>query len=457
MPATTVVMPKMGYDMIQGKIVHWLKREGDQVQKGEPIAEIETEKVNIQIEAFASGTLLKLLVQEGDTVPVGQPIAEIGQPGEKPSEVPPSEILPQHEVGAGEGAEAAPVEVTGEAPAMEAAPARPAPETPEEERVKVSPVARRLAEEQGVELNQVPGTGPGGRITKEDVERFLTEAARRRREPEKAAPTRPAAAAERPAPPPERPTAPAQPTAAAPAPAEAAPVVPPEGVPVRTVQLSRMGQAIARHMAESKRSIPHFYTTVEIDMERVATLREELNQAMAEEERLSFNDFIMKATAMALTKFPLLNSYYTEGQRNLYQQINLGMAIAVEDGLIAPVIRECDRKPLFQIARESRELVARTRKGTLRQEDYTGGTFTVTNMGMLGVEEFAAIINPPQAAILAVGTVALRPVVLEGVLTVSNTVKATLSADHRVVNGADAARYLGELRRLLESPARLLL
>jgi pyruvate dehydrogenase E2 component (dihydrolipoamide acetyltransferase) len=234
-------------------------------------------------------------------------------------------------------------------------------------------------------------------------------------------------------------------------------VVPPEEVPVQTKELSRMGQAIARHMAESKRTIPHFYTTVEIDMARVASLREELNQSMAEDRRLSFNDFVMKAAAMALTKFPRLNAYYTEGHINLYQQINLGMAIALEDGLIAPVIRECDRKSLFEIARESKELVARTRSGTLRQEDYSGGTFTVTNMGMLGVEEFAAIIVPGQAAILAVGTVAPRPIVRGGFLEASDTMKATLSADHRVANGADAARYLAELKRLLESPAQLLI
>lgn len=437
MPATTVVMPKMGYDMTQGKIVRWLKHEGDRVEKGEPIAEIETEKVNIQIEAFASGVLQKILVPEGETVPVGQPIAQIGEPGEKPTEAPPSEILPQQEVGAGEGAEAPPTEVTGREPEIMAQPEE-APAAAEEERIKASPMARRLAEEQGVELSQVPGSGPGGRITKEDVERFLTEAARRRQAP--AAP----AAVERPAPP-------------RPAPAAPPPAAPPEGVPVQAKELSRMGQAIARHMADSKRTIPHFYTTVEIDMSRVATLREELNQTRAEEERISFNDFVMKAAAMALTKFSMLNCYYTEGRRNLYQQINLGMAIALEDGLIAPVIRECDRKSLFQIAKESKELVARTREGTLRQEDYTGGTFTVTNMGMLGVEEFAAIIVPTQAAILAVGTVAPRPVVRNGFLEVANTLRATLSADHRVANGADAAHFLGELRRLLESPTQLLL
>lgn len=449
MPATTVVMPKMGYDMTQGRIVHWLKHEGDRVQKGEAIAEIETEKVNIQIEAFASGILQKIVVPEGETVPVGQPIAQVGEPGEKPTEAPPAEILPGQEVGAGEGGEAPPTPVSARGPRMEEV--APAP-SEEEERIKVSPIARRLAQEQGVELSQVPGSGPGGRITKEDVERFLTEAARRQKAPEKAAPPTPTAA-ERPAPPPERPA----PAVVAPAaPAEAA-VTPPEGVPIKAEELSRMGQAIARHMADSKRSIPHFYTTVEIDMDRVVALREELNQALPEEERISFNDFVMKATAMALTKFPRLNGYYSEGKRYLYQQINLGMAVAIEDGLIAPVIQGCDGKSIFEIARESRELVGRTRKGTLRQEDYSGGTFTVTNMGMLGVEEFGAIINPPQAAILAVGTVAPRPVVRDGLLAVAHTMRATLSADHRLVNGADAARYLGELRQWLESPARLLL
>lgn len=449
MPATTVVMPKMGYDMTQGRIVHWLKHEGDRVQKGEAIAEIETEKVNIQIEAFASGILQKILMQEDETVPVGQPIAQIGEPGEEPTEATPAEILPTQEAGGGEGGEAPPEPVSAAGPRMEEA--APAPTT-EEERIKASPIARRLAQEQGIELSQVEGSGPGGRITKEDVERFLTEAVRRQKAPEKAAPPTPPAA-ERPAPPPERPA----PAVVAPAaPAEAA-VTPPEGVPIKAEELSRMGQAIARHMADSKRSIPHFYTTVEIDMDRVVALREELNQALPEEERISFNDFVMKATAMALTKFPRLNGYYSEGKRYLYQQINLGMAVAVEDGLIAPVIQGCDGKSIFEIARESRELVGRTRKGTLRQEDYSGGTFTVTNMGMLGVEEFGAIINPPQAAILAVGTVAPRPVVRDGLLAVAHTMRATLSADHRLVNGADAARYLGELRQWLESPARLLL
>lgn len=452
MPATTLVMPKMGYDMVEGKIFRWLKREGDRVTRGEAIAEIETEKVNIQIESFASGTLQKILVPEGQTVPVGQPIAVVGEPGEKPEEVPPSEMLPAAEVGAGEGAEAPPIEVIGKAPGMGPPPAA-APPPAEEERVKASPVARRLAEEQGVELSRIQGTGPGGRITKEDVERFMSEAARRQMAPEKAAPP---PAAEKPAPPPaaERPVPP-RPAAPA-APPETAPPMP-GAPPVQTRELSRMGQAVARVMSESKRTIPHFYVTMEVDMSRVVDLREELNQGVPQEERISFNDFVMKATALALARYPRLNASYRDGKVDVYQQVNLAMAIALEDGLIAPVIRECDRKPLLQIARESRELADRTRKGTLRQEDYSGGTFTVSNMGMLGVEEFAAIINPPQAGILAVGAVAPRPVVREGALAIAHTMKVTVSFDHRVANGADAARFLGELKRLLESPARLLL
>ena len=422
MTATTVVMPKMGYDMTQGKIVRWLKHEGDRVEKGDAIAEIETDKVNIQIESFASGNLQKIIVHEGESVPVGQPIAQIGEPGEEPpaaQPVQPNEQPQRQETGAGEGAEAPALGVTGVAPEIQAAPKTP-PSAGEEERAKASPIARRLAEEHGIELGSVSGSGPGGRITKEDVEKYLAEAA-------------------------------SQPTPAAPA------VAPPEGVPVETQELSRMGQAIARHMALSKSTIPHFYTTVEIDMSMVATLREELNQTLSSEERFSYNDFIMKATAVALTQFPKLNSFYTEGKRNIFKQVNIGMAIALEDGLIAPVIRECDQKSLFKIAQESRDLAARTRQGTLRQADYSGGTFTVTNMGMLGVEEFSAIINPPQAAILAVGTVAPRPAVRDNSLVVAKTMKATLSADHRVVNGADAARFLGELKVLLENSARLLL
>ncbi len=480
MAATNVLMPQMGYDMTQGKILRWIKHEGDQVQKGEVIAEIETDKVNIEIEAFASGTLLKILVPEGETVPVGQPIAAIGQPGESiEAATPPAQELPKQEQGAGEGAEAPPtgVETRGPGsevrgltqderehpPAVEPQPAeaRGTAEEEEEERVKVSPVARRFAQEQGVPLTDVQGTGPGGRITKEDVERFLTEAAGRQRSGERGAPQAPSP--DHQAVPKETPPQqPAQVERAVAQPAQVgappqAGMPPVEGVPAETHEVSRMGQAIARRMTLSKQTVPHFYATIEMDMTHAAGLREELNRTLSDEMKISFNDFVMKASAVALTRFPMLNSSFQDNRVTVYKQVNLAMAVALEQGLITPVIRECDRKPLAQISRESKELMARVRDGKLRQEEYEGGTFTVSNMGMFGVEDFAAIINPPQAAILAVGAIAPRPVVKDGRLAVATTMKATISVDHRAANGADGARYLQYLKELLEDPIRLLL
>lgn len=454
MAATNVLMPQMGYDMTQGKILRWIKHEGDQVQKGEVIAEIETDKVNIEIEAFASGTLLKILVPEGETVPVGQSIAAIGQPGESiEAATPPAEELPKQEQGA-------------QPPAMEPRPTEArgtAEEEEEEERVKVSPVARRFAQEQGVPLTDVQGTGPGGRITREDVERFLTEAAGRQRGGERAvaaqapSPDRQGMPKEAPA---EQPAPVERAAAAQPATAGAPPqagLPPMEGIPAETREVSRMGQAIARRMTLSKQTVPHFYATIEIDMTHAASLREELNRTLSDEMKISFNDFVMKASAVALTRFPMLNSSFQDNRVTVYKQVNVAMAVALEQGLITPVIRECDRKPLAQISRESKELMARVRDGKLRQEEYEGGTFTVSNMGMFGVEDFAAIINPPQAAILAVGAIAPRPVVKDGQLAAAATMKATISVDHRAANGADGARYLQYLKELLEDPIRLLL
>lgn len=465
MPATNVLMPQMGYDMTQGKILRWIKHEGDQVQKGEAIAEIETDKVNIEIEAFTSGTLLKILAPEGETVPVGQAIAAIGQPGEAIEvPAPAAEVLPKQEQGSGDGAEAPPAgaqlldsgsEAKGLAtgqnvhpPTVEthAAEAAGATEEEGEERVKVSPVARRFAQEQGVPLAGVQGTGPGGRITKEDVERFLTEAAGRQQGFERAAPAQ--AAAQQPLH-----AEPVPPAAAS----QAAAMRPVEGIPSETREVSRMGQAIARRMTLSKQTVPHFYATIEVDMTHAAGLREELNRTLSDDMKVSFNDFVMKAAGVALTRFQMLNASFHDNQLTLYKEVNVAMAVALDQGLITPVIRGCDRKPLAQISRESKELMARVREGRLRQEDYEGGTFTVSNMGMFGVEDFAAIINPPQAAILAVGAIAPRPVVKDGQLAVATTMKATVSVDHRAANGADGARYLQYLKELLEDPIRLLL
>jgi pyruvate dehydrogenase E2 component (dihydrolipoamide acetyltransferase) len=468
MPATNVLMPQMGYDMTQGKILRWIKQEGDSVKKGDVIAEIETDKVNIEIEAFASGTLLKILIPEGETVPVGQPIAAIGQPGEAvESAAPPAAELPKQEEGAGEGAEAPPTDAVVTGPGSEAREAgtdgrtrAPAEETQsaedEDERVRVSPVARRFAQEQGVPLTDVQGTGPGGRITKEDVERFLTEASGRQQVSRREAPAREEAPDRRTPPRPAPAEQPARPAPPAPA-AQPAAMPPVEGIPAETHEVSRMGQAIARRMTLSKQTIPHFYATIEVDMTHAASLREELNRTLGDEMKISFNDFVMKAAAVALTRFPMLNSSFHDNQVTVYKEVNVAMAVSLEQGLITPVVRECERKPLAQISRESKELMAHVRDGKLRQEEYEGGTFTVSNMGMFGVEDFAAIINPPQAAILAVGAIAPRPVVKDGQLAVATTMKATISVDHRAANGADGARYLQQLKELLEDPIRLLL
>jgi pyruvate dehydrogenase E2 component (dihydrolipoamide acetyltransferase) len=377
MPATKVVMPKMGYDMEEGKIVNWLKKVGDQVQKGDAIAEIETEKVNIQIEAFTAGVLQQILVQEGDTVPVGEAIAEIATEGEAPAET--------------------------EAIASDAA----APPTDRQDaRQRDEPV------EEGADVAEPAEAPPGSAEMKES------------------------------------PMAERQEAALSPG---------PSGVPAKSRDLSRMGQAIARRMADSKRNIPHFYATIQVDMAAVSNLRQELNRALSEDSKISVNDFIMKAAALALTRYPILNGSYAERKVHLYQEINVAMAIALEGGLIAPVIKNCDQKPLAQIAREAKNLAKGSKEGSLRQDEFEGATFTVTNMGMLGIDEFAAIINPPQAAILAVGSVAPRPVVRDGALAVSETMIATLSVDHRVANGADGARFLQEFQRMLEDPLRLVL
>ncbi len=410
MPAN-IVMPKMGYDMTGGKIVRWLKHEGDPVSRGEPVAVIETEKVNIEIESFVEGTIARLLAKEGDTVPVGQPIAEVLAPGERPT------------VPAAPPPVARPEEVRPAAPPA-AVPAPPPPPVAMEERIKASPLARRLAEEHGIDLSQVRGTGPGGRITREDVEAVI-----RAREA-------------RPAPP-----------AAPPAP----PAVVPGAPPYEEVPISRMRQAIGHHMVESKTTAPHFYVTMEINMGEALRLRESLNQALDEQSRVSINDMVLKAAAMALRKFPDLNASFVDQRIRMYKRVDMAVAVAVPDGLVTPVVQECDTKSLVQIARETKELAARAREGRLRQHEYVGGTFTVSNLGMFGVEEFIAIINPPQTAILAVGAIRRHPIFVDDRLVPADIMKVTVSADHRVTDGARVAQFLQELRRILETPALLLL
>ncbi len=410
--ATTVVMPQMGFDMQEGTVVRWLKQEGDEVSRGEPIAEIETDKAIVEMEAFASGVLLKTVVGEGQTVPVGQTIAVIGSPGEP---------LPDLE-----SAPAAPTETEApqEAPAVvEESAAIEAPATAAEQ-VRASPLARRLAEERGIDLARISGSGPGGRITRDDVLAFDSQAT-------EAAPAAPAAQA---------------------VPASAAA----GGPDFEIMQLSRMRQTIARRTVQSMQEAPHFYVTADVDMTLALTLRQQLNEKLAGEARVSINDMIIKACALALVKYPTFNSSFQGDHLRVYKQVNIGIAVALEQGLLVLSLGDCRDKSLADISKTSREVVERAQAGVLREEDYTGGTFSISNMGMFDVDAFSAIIYPPQAAVLAVGTVRKQPVVRDDQITVAQVMKATLSTDHRVADGAQAAEFAVEVKRLLENPVNLL-
>ena len=403
-----MIMPQMGYDMQSGTIVRWLKPEGSEVLTGDPIAEIETDKAVVEFESYASGVLRRILVLEGATVPVGEPIAIVADAGEELDEAEIAKWAPVRE------AHAAP---TGPVSASTPAATPPQPPTPSAGAVRASPVARRIADERGIDISQVTGTGPGGRITKEDVLAM----------PATATPV----------------------TAAAPA---------AETATAETLPLSRMRQQIARVTVKSKQEIPHFYVSSEIDMTRAMELRGELNQALeAEGVRVTLNDLIIKACVEALKKYPKFNAYFQDEGVRMNDKINVGVAIALEEGLVVPAIMDCAHRSIRHIAKASRDLAQRTEGGTLHPEEYTGGTFAISNLGMFDVTSFVAIIHPPQTAVLAVGTVAKRPVVRDDQVAVALTMTATLSADHRMVDGAEGARFIVEVKRLLENPVSLLL
>lgn len=426
-----VVMPQMGADMKEGTILRWLKNEGDPVERGEVIAEIETDKANIEIEAFESGVFRKVIVGEGETVDVGTVIAIIADPEDdisayadgtprRPAEA--SEApLPERE------REASPPRP--ETQGQEAAPRPALASSAGDGRVRASPVARRLAEEKGIDLATVRGTGPEGRILQRDVEAAIA-----------AGPTATKA--------PEAPAAPGrrEPTS------RPQPAAPPVSQP-----LSRMRQTIARRMQQSKQQAPHYYLTLDVDMTEAMRFRAEANTALADTARISVNDIIILATTRALQKHPRFNSWWVDDQLQVHSQINMGIAIALEDGLIAPAILDVASKPLTQISREARDLAERARGGVLRQEEYTGGTFTITNLGAYGVDSLIGIINPPQTAILGLGAVRERPVVRNGEVVVRQMLTVALSADHRATDGAEGARFLTTLQEYLEKPSLMLI
>jgi len=414
-------MPSMGADMTEGTIVKWLKAEGDQVGRGDKLAEVETDKTVVEMEAYAEGLLRKIVVSEGSLVQVGAVIAFIGDADDDIPEVataaPAAEAAP--EAPAATPAPAAPAPTPAPEPVQQAAPAPVAVPASQGGRIKASPIARKIAEEKGVDIAAITGTGPGGRITKSDVENFT------------------------------------------PSPGFAvsggrSPVV----LDGSDTPLSSMRQAIARVTVRSKTEAPHYYVTHEIDMSAAMTFRRQLNEALAEEgDRVSVNDLILMALTKALIKYPKWNSFFDGDKLIGHPSINLGVAIALDEGLIVPAVIDIQNMSLVEISRAVRDLGKRARGdgGNLTQAELTQGTFGTSNLGMFGTDTFSAIIVPPNAGIIAVGTVKEKPVVRDGKVVVASMMNATISADHRVGDGAEAAVFLGEFQKNLENPARLML
>ena len=549
--ATELTMPQMGYDMQEGTILKWLKGEGDSVENGEPIAEIETDKAVVEFESYAAGVVRQILVAAGNTVPVGEPIAIVGEAAEAAPSAPEP---PADDAPAADAADEAPDEPPSAAipmppasdapPAVEETPEPPlaAPAAP----LRASPVARRIADERGINIAEVQGTGPGGRITRDDViayaaappqpepepaeeelepvdaEADLAPAIEETPEPEPVfAEAEPAPAVEEEAPEPEPIAAEAEPAEPAVAEADLAPAVEetpePEPVlaevepfepeaeapepiaaeaepaadaeieeapepetlvaevdpfeaqpepaaaevapaPADALALSRMRQQIARVTLRSKQEKPHFYVTSEVDMTEAMNLRRQVNAALEDQGvRVTVNDLIIKACVDALKTHPKFNAFLENDAIRLNDTVNMGIAMAVEDGLLMPAIMGCEDMSLKDIAAASKDLADRAQNGALRPDEYTGGTFGISNLGMFDVSTFVAIIQPPQSAILAVGTVAKKPVVRDDQIVVRQIMNATISADHRIVDGAEGAQFLIQVKRLLENPLALIL
>lgn len=431
--ATKVYMEALSPTMEEGRLVTWLKNEGDEIKEGDVLAEVETDKATMELVARGSGVLRQRMLGEGETANVGTVIAVIAGADEDISGVaggaPAQKAPAAAEAPAKEEREEKPEEPkAAPAPAAEEE-ARPAERAPEGGRVKASPLARRLASEAGVEISSLQGSGPGGRIVKRDIEQAVQAGA-----------PRPAAE-----------EAPEAPQAAAPA---AAPVA---GASYREVPLTQMRKTIAKRLTQSIGPVPHFFLTVEVDMGEAMALRKRINERFADQGvKVSPNDLIIKAVAAALRKHPWVNASWTGESIRLYDVVHVGVAVAVEEGLITPVVRDADRKGVAEIAQEVKELAGRARDKKLKPEEYTGSTFSISNLGMFGIEQFTAVINPPEAAILAVGAVEDKVVVVNGEMTVRPRMHVTLSCDHRVIDGATGAQFLQTLKRYLEDPMMMI-
>ncbi len=434
--AEPIIMPKLGFDMAEGTLISWTIEIGQEVNKGDVIAEIETDKATIEIETAVGGTVLQLIGEPGDIVAVGSPIGYVGAPGEEvPAGAAPAAAPAEEEAPA---AEAAPAQVTVSA-AQSAATVAPSAAS-NGGFTKASPIARRMADERGLDLKQIAGSGPGGRITKKDVLNFSPDDA-------------PAAPAPAPTP-----SAPAIPTDAA------RPTMPtfteiPSGSDVEVEDLSRIRARIGQRLVESKQFVPHFYVTTEIDMAAALELRAELNETIeAKEDKISVNDLVVKAVALTLRAFPNLNSHYYGNKIVRHKRINIGIAVALDDGLVNVTSYDADKTALGTMATTHRDVITRAREGKVKPAELEGSTFTVSNLGPFDVDHFIAIINPPEAGILAVGSANKIPVVLgDGSVGVGVRMKATISVDHRVSDGAEAAKFMQQLKLLLENPMRLLI
>jgi len=421
--AIKVEMPKLSDTMEEGVIAKWNVKEGDKVESGDIIAEVETDKATMEVEVFDAGTILKILADEGDSVPLGNTMAIIGEEGEDISE-----LLEQAQSGstsAGEkekekeskadsaGKEEQPADpVFGDLEQNGSGQQKAATADSGDGRIKASPLARKMAEEKGIQLAKVSGSGPEGRIVKKDIESY---------EPAQAAPA----------------------------------MMPQASKEDKEHRVSQMRKTIAKRLAESKFTNPHYYETIDIDMGPVFKARKNLNEAG--DVKISFNDIVVKACAMALRRHPAINSSWKGDTILEHGDVNVAFAVAIEEGLVTPVIRQTDQKGLAQISSESKELAELARDRKLQPEQMEGSTFTISNLGMFGIEEFTAIINPPNACILAVGTIRDVPVVEEGEVVPGKRMKVILSSDHRIVDGATAAKFLSTLRSLLENPLGMLL
>jgi len=409
--ASKITMPKLSDTMTEGVLVKWHKKEGEKVEAGQVIAEAESDKATMELEAFDAGTLLKILVPEGGKVAVGGNLAIIGEKGEDITTL------------LSESAPAAPATAPAAAP-EKPLPAAPVPDaiaadeiiTSDAMRIKASPLARKMAAERHLNLRKLNGSGTGGRIVRRDIDVYLSKT---------------------------------------PAPAPAADTRRPSRADSEQT-LNTMRTAIAQRMTLSKTTVPHFYLTVEVDMDKAVAIRQELNNAQSD-IKISFTDLIVKAAAMTLQKHPRVNGSFADDRFILHSRVDIGLAVALEDGLITPVLRDCAARSAIELAREARALVERAKERKLNPAEYTGSTFTISNLGMYDIDEFSAIINPPEAAILAVAAIIEKPVVKAGQIRIGNRMKMTLSCDHRIVDGAAGALFLRDLKQILEHPISLFL